>query len=72
MNKHMFAAVLLIGMVTVTTAAEQSSPALTAVAGFTYDTNTFVIYNDCLGIYPGTSLQIQEEIWSFAPPARGG
>lgn len=71
MNKHMFAAVLLIGMVTVTTAAEQSSPALTAVAGFTYDTNTFVIYNDCLGIYPGTSLQLQEEIWSFAPPTQG-
>lgn len=53
------------------TAAEQSSPALTAVAGFTYDTNTFVIYNDCLGVYPGTSLLPQEEIWSFAPPTQG-
>lgn len=71
MNMHIFWAVLLMGMVTMTTAAEQSSPALTAVAGFTYDKNTFVIYNDCLGVYPGTSLQPQEEIWSFAPPTQG-
>lgn len=71
MNKHMFGVVLLMGMVTIATAAEQSSPALTAVAGFTYDTNTFVIYNDCLGVYPGATLQPQEEIWSFAPPTQG-
>lgn len=71
MNKHMFGVVLLMGMMTMTAAAEQSSPALTAVAGFTYDTNTFVIYNDCLGVYPGASLQPQEEVWSFAPPTQG-
>lgn len=64
---HMFWVVLLIGMATTATAAEHSSPA----ASFTYDTNTFVIYNDCLGVYPGVSLQLQEEIWSFAPPTQG-
>ena len=63
----MFWVVLLIGMATTATAAEHSSPA----ASFTYDTNTFVIYNDCLGVYPGASLQPQEEIWSFAPATQG-
>lgn len=63
----MFWVALLIGMVTTATAAEHSSP----VASFTYDTNTFVIYNGCLGVYPGASLQPQEEIWSFAPPTQG-
>ena len=67
MNMHIFLVVLLIGMVTTATAAEHSSP----VASFTYDTNTFVIYNGCLGVYPGASLQPQEEIWSFAPPTQG-
>lgn len=71
MNKYMVTVVLLIGMVTMATAAEQRAPASTAFAGFTYDTNTFVIYNDCLGVYPGASLQPQEEIWSFAPPVQG-
>ena len=72
MNKHMVAVVLLIGAVTIAKAAEQSSPALPAVAGFTYETNTFVIYNGCLGVYPGASLQPQEEIWSFGqPPTQG-
>jgi len=71
MNKYMVTAMLLMGMVTMATAAEQRAPTSTTFAGFTYDKNTFVIYNDCLGVYPGTSLQLQEEIWSFAPPMQG-
>ena len=63
----MFWVALLIGMVTTATAAEHSPPA----ANFTYDTNTFVIYNGCLGVYPGVSLQPQEKIWSFPSSTQG-
>jgi len=35
-------------------------------AEFSYDKNTFIKYNDCLGIYPGTSLALNEKVWIFS------
>jgi len=37
-----------------------------AEAEFSYDKNTFIKYNDCLGIYPGTSLAPHEKVWIFS------
>lgn len=45
-----------------------------AEAEFTYDKNTFISYFNCLGIYPGTSLGIDEKVWLFSldvPPTIG-
>lgn len=33
---------------------------------FSYDKNTFINYNNCLGIYPGTSLGLEEKVWIFS------
>jgi hypothetical protein len=37
-----------------------------AEAEFSYDKNTFIKYNSCLGIYPGTSLALKEKVWIFS------
>ena len=41
---------------------------LSAQAGvdFSYEKNTFINYNNCLGIYPGTSLGLDEKIMLFS------
>ncbi len=33
---------------------------------FPYDKNTFINYNNCLGIYPGTSLALEKKVWIFS------
>lgn len=33
---------------------------------FSYDKNTFISYYNCLGVYPGTSLGLDEKIWVFS------
>lgn len=33
---------------------------------FSYDRNTFVNYGSCLGVYPGTSLALDEKVWLFS------
>ncbi len=37
-----------------------------AEVGFSYDKNTFINYWSCLGIYPGTSLGLDEKVWFFS------
>jgi hypothetical protein len=37
-----------------------------AAGEFSYDKNTFINYINCLGIYPGTSLGLHEEVWLFS------
>lgn len=37
-----------------------------AEVGFSYDKNTFINYNDCLGVYSGTFLGLDEKIWIFS------
>lgn len=37
-----------------------------AKAEFTYDKNTFIKYYECLGVYPGTSLALEEKVWIFS------
>jgi hypothetical protein len=36
------------------------------VGEFSYDKNTFINYHSCLGIYPGTSLGLEEKVWIFS------
>ncbi len=36
---------------------------MSAEAEFSYEKNTFINYNNCLGIYPGTSLRLDEKAW---------
>lgn len=41
---------------------------------FSYGKNTFISYNGCLGVYPGTSLMPGEKVWMFTmelPPVIG-
>ena len=33
---------------------------------FSYEKNTFITYNNCLGMYPGTALGLGEKVWSFS------
>ena len=33
---------------------------------FSYGKNTFINYYSCLGIYPGTTLRLQENVWIFS------
>jgi len=33
---------------------------------FSYDKNTFINYWSCLGIYPGTTLALEEKVWIFS------
>ncbi len=33
---------------------------------FSYEKNTFINYYNCLGIYPGTSLGLDERVWLFS------
>lgn len=42
-----------------------SAPAQ-AEARFSYAKNTFMVYDDCLGIYPGTSLRLGEKVAIFS------
>lgn len=42
-----------------------SRPAL-ADTGFSYVKNAFIKYYECLGVYPGTSLKLQEDVWIFS------
>lgn len=35
-------------------------------AEFAYDKNTFIKYKGCLGIYPGTSLELTQKVWIFS------
>ena len=45
-----------------------------AVGEFTYDGNTFIIYYSCVGVYPLTSIRLQEKVWIFSKdqaPMRG-
>jgi hypothetical protein len=37
-----------------------------AEAQFSYAKNTFIVYNGCLGIYPGTSLRLGERVSTFS------
>ena len=45
-----------------------SGPVL-AEPEFSYDKNTFINYSNCLGIYPGTSMGLQEKVWLFSMDA---
>lgn len=36
------------------------------VGGFSYEKNTFINYWSCLGVYPGTSLALDEKVWMFS------
>ena len=43
-----------------------ASAPVRAAGEFSYDKNTFINYWSCLGIYPGTSLGLQENVWIFS------
>ncbi|MBS1797832.1 MAG: hypothetical protein JSS81_28685 [Acidobacteria bacterium] len=43
-----------------------ASAAARAQGGFSYEKNTFIVYFECLGIYPGTSLKSGEKILYFS------
>ena len=49
-----------VGVVFVTSMSAQ------AEVEFSYDKNTFINYYNCLGIYPGTSLGLDEKVWLFS------
>lgn len=52
-----------------------SAPVVARTGGeFSYGKNTFINYWSCLGIYPGTSLWLEEKVWIFSkelPPTQG-
>ena len=44
-----------------------SAPVAALTGGeFAYDKNTFINYWSCLGVYPGTSLGLEEKVWIFS------
>lgn len=59
MNKRCFSAICVCVVLVVSVLAQ-------AEAEFSYDKNTFIKYNDCLGVYPGASLALKEKVWIFS------
>ena len=59
MNKRRFSAFCVCVVLAASVLAQ-------AEAEFSYDKNTFIKYSDCLGVYPGTSLALNEKVWIFS------
>ncbi|HWR77737.1 MAG TPA: hypothetical protein VN283_11075 [Thiobacillus sp.] len=59
MNKRRFSAFCVCVVLAASVLAQ-------AEAEFSYDKNTFINYHNCLGIYPETSLALNEKVWIFS------